>query len=453
MSKGSFRPVELVPDWLVDSPITFDDLKCTSAPSTIFRMSLASHPGKRGRRRRSSIISMSSSESEEEEDAMSILSKPPQLPEIGVLVEDAPVAEQQPRHPQEQEQDDGRSFLWDNDAADSDSDSDDSTLHEHDEFDPSPIDPFFAQPKPSPSPAPTHASSFDGTSPWFMHFDVAALSALDNQLLQSPFDAFSDLCYAQAVELEDASVGAIPGSYTWRRFSRLRPLSPFSEEDEEELRSELNLDQDADSESDTDSEQLASPEQAAVHQSWAVRPRVYSPTPASHSPHWHRHARHFQHDSDGSIHFRPQDVSLPLPFNTGPRLSKPLPLVPPGSPSPPATVMDDDPDPHYLRSATASPPPLFLPSPAVSQAQLAFLFGAGALPNPSESVHFAPQPQAHAGADHGKGRPRRGTLRISTEASAGADAGMRTGTGTGTGPVTGTGTWFRRIRAGFSQGA
>lgn len=290
----------------MDSPITFDDLKCTSAPSTIFRMSLASHPGKRGRRRRSSIISMSSSESEEEEDAMSILSKPPQLPEIGVLVEDAPVAEQRPRHPQEQEQDDGRSFLWDNDAADSDSDSDDSTLHEHDEFDPSPIDPFFAQPKPSPSPAPTHASSFDGTSPWFMHFDVAALSALDNQLLQSPFDAFSDLCYAQAVELEDASVGAIPGSYTWRRFSRLRPLSPFSEEDEEELRSELNLDQDADSESDTDSEQLASPEQAAVHQSWAVRPRVYSPTPASHSPHWHRHARHFQHDSDGSIHFRPQ---------------------------------------------------------------------------------------------------------------------------------------------------
>ncbi|RDX44177.1 hypothetical protein OH76DRAFT_1109733 [Lentinus brumalis] len=85
--------------------------------------------------------------------------------------------------------------------------------------------------------------------------------------------------------------------------------------------------------------------------------------------------------------------------------------------------MDDDPDPHYLRSATASPPPLFLPSPAVSQAQLAFLFGAGPLPNPSESVHFAPQPQAHAGADHGKGRPRRGTLRISTEASAGADAG------------------------------
>ncbi len=147
-----------------------------------------------------------------------------------------------------------------------------------------------------------------------------------------------------------------------------------------------------------------------------------------------------------------QDVSLPLPFTTGPRLSKPLPLVPPGSPSPPATVMDDDPDPHYLRSATASPPPLFLPSPAVSQAQLAFLFGAGALPDPSESVHFAPQPQAHAGADHGKGRPRRGTLRISTEASAGADAGMRTGTGTGTGPVTGTGTWFRRIRAGFSQG-
>ncbi|KAI0692428.1 hypothetical protein C8T65DRAFT_77025 [Cerioporus squamosus] len=309
MSKGSFRPTELVPDWLVESPITFDDLKCTSPPSTIFRMSLPSSPVDRRRRRRSSILSMSSSESEgEEEDAMSIQSKLPQLSEISVLVEDAPIEEQHRLQPQEQ--DDGRSFLWDNADVDSDdSDSDDSTLNEHEEFDPSPIDPFFSQPKSSPSPAPTNASSFDCSSPWFMHFDAAALAALDNQLLQSPFDAFADLCYAQAVELEDAGASAIPGSYTWRRFSRLRPLSPFSEEDEEEPQSELNPDQDAEdaeSESDTDSEQLASPEQPAVHHSWAVRPRVYSPTPASHHPHWHRHARHFQQDSDGSIHFRPQ---------------------------------------------------------------------------------------------------------------------------------------------------
>ena len=264
---------------------------------------------------------MSSSESEDEEDAVSIQSKPPQLPEISVLVKDLLVEEQGRPQEQGQVQDDGRSFLWDDERAESDSDSDESTLNEHAELDPSPIDPFFVQPKSTPSPAPTSASSFDCTSPWFMHFDAAALAALDNQLLQSPFDAFSDLCYAQAVEMEDAgaSTSAIPGSYTWRRFSRLRPLSPFSEEDEEEPRSELNMDADADaeadadadvedaeSESDTDSEQLASPEQPATHQSWGVRPRVYSPTPASHHPHWHRHARHFQQDSDGSITFRPQ---------------------------------------------------------------------------------------------------------------------------------------------------
>ncbi|RPD57393.1 hypothetical protein L227DRAFT_230124 [Lentinus tigrinus ALCF2SS1-6] len=314
MSKGSFRPMELVPDWLVESPITFDDLKCTSPPSTIFRMSLPPSPVDRRKHRRSSIISTSSSESEDEEDAISIQSKPPQLPDVTLLVEDVRIEEQVPPQEPEQAQDDGRSFLWDDDGSDSDSDSDgdESTLNEREEVDPSPIDPFFAQPKASVSPTPTHASSFDCTSPWFMHFDAAALAALDNQLLQSPFDAFSDLCYAQAVEMEDAgaSSSAIPGSYTWRRFSRLRPLSPFSEEDEEEPQSELNMDadvEDAESESDTDSEQLASPEQPVAHQSWGVRPRVYSPTPASYHPHWHRHARHFQQDSDGSIHFRPQE--------------------------------------------------------------------------------------------------------------------------------------------------
>ena len=109
--------------------------------------------------------------------------------------------------------------------------------------------------------------------------------------------------------------------------------------------------------------------------------------------------------------------------------------------------MDEDPD--LLRSATASPPPLFLPSPAVSQAQLALLFSPP--PKPSESVHFAPQVHTGGNADTGKGRPRRGTLRISTaDREASAMAGLSAGTGTGAG--SGSGTWFRRIRAGFSQG-
>ncbi|KAI0800316.1 hypothetical protein C8Q74DRAFT_1364076 [Fomes fomentarius] len=144
-------------------------------------------------------------------------------------------------------------------------------------------------------------------------------------------------------------------------------------------------------------------------------------------------------------------------------LSKPLPLLPPRTPSPfsfthrpaqSASLAFPHHHPHHLRSptslddlrsVTASPPPMHLPSPAVSQAQLAFLFGSP--PKPAESVHFFPAPAApHGGKgkEEAKGRPRRGTLRISTATNA-------TSTTQGTGGSSGT--WFRRIRAGFSPGS
>ncbi|KAI0753431.1 hypothetical protein C8Q80DRAFT_1118558 [Daedaleopsis nitida] len=548
MSNGPFMPLELLPDWLVESPITFDDLKCTSAPSTIYRMSLPPPLPIAGH-------------AESEDDARSIQSKPIDLCED-------PLPEQ-PAHPTDEHQleQDSRSFLWDLDlASDSDSSDDDSTLNEQ-EIDPSPIDPFFVGPPTqnsrlasksqvphpkSPSPAPTHASSFDCRSPWFMHFDAAALSVLDDQLLQSPVDAFADMCYAHAVQLQDPR--AAPGAYSWRRFSRLRPLSPFSEESDgarsaspqsqkteyayapqQQARASLPLsmpvemeDLEEDLESDTDSEGLASPEQGPAHAYGlvaAARPRVYSPTPPSHHQDERRHARHYHQESDGSIQLpfrlqksnamvsewhsagsaklmgsililaafwaspiahtvRAPDDSRDLrqwskfaasPASTyGPldattkehqhqqhhpyhhHQQKPLPVLPPASPSPSPPRSrdfgfgfgpDPDPDTHHadpfadvpLRAATASPPPLHLPSPAVSQAQLAFLFGSGsALHRPGESVHFFPAGPASGGANgngNGKTRPRRGTaLRISTATGAG-------------------GTWFQRIRAGFSPGA
>ncbi|KAI0740705.1 hypothetical protein C8Q76DRAFT_200722 [Earliella scabrosa] len=434
MSKSSFMPLEVVPDWLIESPITFDDLKCTSPPSTIFRMSLPPSPvaERRSAKQRSpthqrlrqhgyeheyefegryehdypresmvSIIASSDSESDEdEEEAELVEAKPVSLVRLDLVEEHTPHtqdAQQGPTSPSAKElPPDSQSFLWcDEDVrpdsdSDSDDDDDDATLNEHDreqqETDPSPIDPFFVgpapghpshsqsqsrsrppsnpksaspQPKPSspaPSPAPTHptptptpdtATTVDPRSPWFMHFDAASLAALDNQLLQSPVDAFADLCYAHAVQLAAPS----PAAYSWRRFSRLRPLTPFDEESESQSQSQpggewgegsshLDLAGDAieererdqeeeecqcpgedgdegdESASDTDSDVLASPEQAElVRQSWGMagkkggggmglagRPRVYSPTPGQY-PHEHRHARHFHAESDGSIQF------------------------------------------------------------------------------------------------------------------------------------------------------
>lgn len=278
-----------------------------------------------------SIIASDDSESDDEDDDEPNTGSTHVVKTLDLLDMrfEEPVGEHESVHAVAQ---DAPSFLWDNDAdadVSSDSSDDDATLNEDDD-DISPIDPFFVEelktrtPTPAaPTPTPSHASSFDCSSPWFMHFDASALSALDDQLLQSPFDAFADLCYAHAVQMPDADFRATPGAYSWRRFSPLRPLSTFSEESSQhespEATSHLELadeeEEEAEESSDSDSDQLASPEQVGERQNWeraAVgRPRVYSPTPASHHPHPHRHARHFHQESDGSIQlsFRPQ-VSL-----------------------------------------------------------------------------------------------------------------------------------------------
>ena len=198
------------------------------------------------------------------------------------------------------------------------------------EEDPSPIDPFFkpksqphslsASPQPLPSPpldpelerAPSadssqyvhsRGSSFDCTSPWFMHVSAGALAALDDQLLQSPVDAFADLCYARAVQLP---ADAAPVPYSWRRFSRLRPLSPFSDihEADEEGEGEESL---SGSDTDGDEDEVVSPSDALDWMAQGARPRIYSPTPHAHrDAHPPAHPRHYAQESDGSIQFRSQ---------------------------------------------------------------------------------------------------------------------------------------------------
>ena len=200
------------------------------------------------------------------------------------------------------------------------------------EEDPSPIDPFFkpksqphsltASPQPLPSPplsseqeqarelerAPSadssqyvhsRGSSFDCTSPWFMHVSAGALAALDDQLLQSPVDAFADLCYARAVQLP---ADAAPVPYSWRRFSRLRPLSPFSDIHEAD-----EADEGESSSGSDDEDEVVSPSDALDWMAQGARPRIYSPTPHAHrDAHPPAHPRHYAQESDGSIQFRSQ---------------------------------------------------------------------------------------------------------------------------------------------------
>ena len=347
MSCGIYKPYGLTPEWLTESPITFDDLRCTSPPATLFRVSLPPSPvAERKSHRRDSVASDGSSDS----DIVSICSQ--ELKHLGITV-DPP--EEADVHAEEvcvtAERHSGLGQVWDGEREqdshsflvyDDDDKHDDAIPDENEnEDDPSPIDPFFLQPlttassspartptptqiPPTKPPSPTHsrASSFDYASPWFMHFSADALAALDDQLLQTPLDAFADMCYAQAVDAADA-----PGGYSWRRFSR-RPLTPSSElggsepsvyqlQERENSKVVLEVEAEAEaeaseSESDADSDQLASPEQPpAQPPGWRSGVQVYSPTPADARLHASSYLRHLAQGSDGSIQFRPH-VSLPF---------------------------------------------------------------------------------------------------------------------------------------------
>ncbi|TBU58452.1 hypothetical protein BD310DRAFT_1015012 [Dichomitus squalens] len=334
-SLRALKPVELAPEWLTESPITFDDLRCTSYPATLWRVSVSVPPSPaiaRKSYRRESVASVASSslssasdlhdaavvEVEKRKRASALARRSARISKLA-----APVPGPDAPHTGVGAETSSFLFYDDEDAEDvldglqvgrwkQHNNDDDATLNEpkpepaprpEEEDDPSPIDPFFKamsptptpaiSPAPSPvplppcnphenseSPAPSSSyahsrgSSFDWTSPWFMHVSAHALAALDDQLLQSPTDAFADMCYASAVALPnptDPQHGA-SGAYSWRRFSRLRPLSPGSFSDiheEDEGEAEDRETEGADGEStesetdDEDEEQLASPEEHA----------------------------------------------------------------------------------------------------------------------------------------------------------------------------------------------
>ncbi|KAI0764390.1 hypothetical protein BD413DRAFT_606333 [Trametes elegans] len=354
----SFRPLELVPDWLTEGPITADDFRCTTPASTIFRMSF----GPSGPlRHRESIVSESSDLDEDEAEL-------------------------------DDDESDRSTFLWDDDVADDESD----TVAE--------CDPLPSLPKPPPStlPSPSHTPSqsntpshsrtpssaaFDPRAPWFMQIDPACLTALDDQLLQSPLDAFADLCYAEAVSdgLGGSHARAVPGGYSWRRLSRLLSACPdlshgaldFRSSTGSTARAEEERERGRESESDTDTdseEQLASPEQPAPVQTWAPC-SVYQP------------------GAD-----RQQTESPYRPYTSPALVSKPLPALPP---------------PFRSSPIPCSPPPLYTPprDVSVSQAHLALLFKSSPPPRPEDSVHFFPG-QEKTGAK--APRTRRVTLRVST---------------------------------------
>ncbi|KAI0657732.1 hypothetical protein C8Q70DRAFT_261221 [Cubamyces menziesii] len=397
MPRGlTLQPLELLPEWLTESPITAEDLRCTTPASTIFRMSF----GGSGRlRHRESATSIASSATTSTATASGSES--------------------------DEEESDGGSFLWDNEESDDDDDSD--TIEE-----PSPEPSRSAahpskpspesttQPTPAPtaahpshtrtpsaqSPNPTTAppAPYDTRAPWYLHFDPACLSALDDQLLQSPLDAFADLCYAHAVQSRSAAASpearaaAVLGGYSWRRLSRLLSACPdlgragldfSSASASTSARASASADVDtvtgtqraraaagergrgreSDSDSDdSDSEGLASPEQSAPMQGWACS--VYQPGVE-----------------------RQQAESPYRPYASHTLISKPLPALPSRasscspSPPPPAPLSPPLSPPARL---TCSPPPLYMPPPAVSQAQLALLF-TNAPPRPGESVHFFPR--------------------------------------------------------------
>ncbi|TBU22320.1 hypothetical protein BD311DRAFT_782386 [Dichomitus squalens] len=332
-SLQALKPVELAPEWLTESPITFDDLRCTSYPATLWRVSVSVPPSPATTRksyRRESVASSSLSSASDLHDAAVVqVEKRKRASALArrsawISKHAAPVPGPDAPHTGVGAETSSFLFYDDEDAEDvldglqvgrwkQHNNDDDATLNEpepepaprpEEEDDPSPIDPFFKamsptptpaiSPAPSPvplppcnphenseSPAPSSSyahsrgSSFDWTSPWFMHVSAHALAALDDQLLQSPTDAFADMCYASAVALPnptDPQHGA-SGAYSWRRFSRLRPLSPgsFSDihEEDEEGETEGGEGERADEEStesetdDEDEEQLASPEEHA----------------------------------------------------------------------------------------------------------------------------------------------------------------------------------------------
>ncbi|KAH9888413.1 hypothetical protein C8Q73DRAFT_794177 [Cubamyces lactineus] len=233
MSRGfTLQPLELLPEWLTESPITADDLRCTTPASTIFRMSFG---GSNRLRHRGSTVSIASTASASTATASASASG----------------------SESDEEESDGGSFLWDSEESDDDSD----TIEEPSPS-PEPSRPAAVPPKPSPepNPLPTHAppsatpshsrtpstnspdspdslgptsappAHYDTRSPWYLHFDLGCLAALDDQLLQSPLDAFADLCYAHAVQSRAASPSArataVPGGYSWRRLSRLLSACP-----------------------------------------------------------------------------------------------------------------------------------------------------------------------------------------------------------------------------------
>ncbi|KAL1945314.1 hypothetical protein VTO73DRAFT_2165 [Trametes versicolor] len=359
MPRGTLQPLELAPEWLTNSPVTADDFRCLTPASTIFRMSFGARSHSNPRE---SVMSM---ESDDEES-------------------------------------DASTFLWDDEESESEDDAD--TIEEPE------ATPVAQNPEPSPQPqalpTPAHSRApsteslgkrkdraIDFRLPWFMQVDPVCLATLDDQLLQSPMDAFADLCYAQAVRASDIPTGEEQTGhsygYSWRRLSRLLSACP------DVTQVALGLDgprsepeRESESESDTDSEQLASPEQHAPAPGWGFS--VYQPKSE-----------------------REQSESPYRPYTSQTLIAKPLPALPAYEPEPPRTP------------PSCSPPPL-RPSEAVTQAQLAFLF-AGSPPRAGESVHFFPTKEHQPPK---RGRSRRGTLRISTSA---ADGG---GGGGGSGPTT-----------------
>ncbi|OJT07875.1 hypothetical protein TRAPUB_1225 [Trametes pubescens] len=381
MPRGTqLQPLELAPEWLTNSPVTADDFRCLTPASTIFRMSFGARSHSNPRE---SVVSMESDDAES----------------------------------------DGSTFLW---GDESESEDDADTIEEPE---PTPV----ARPEPSPQPqslpTPVHSRApstesvgkrqdraVDFRLPWFMQVDPVCLTSLDDQLLQSPLDAFADLCYAQAVRASDIPTGEAQAGhsygYSWRRLSRLLSACPDVTQAALGLESNQGSDpereRESESDSDTDSEQLASPEQHAPAPSWGLS--VYQPKSE-----------------------REQSESPYRPYTSQTLIAKPLPALPTYEPvpEPPRTP------------PSCSPPPL-RPSDAVAQAQLAFLF-AGSPPRAGESVHFFPTKEQQ-GPPPKRGRSRRGTLRIST------DDGGSGGGGGGTAPWSPRLGIFQRGLAGLRAG-
>ncbi|OSC98424.1 hypothetical protein PYCCODRAFT_1461347, partial [Trametes coccinea BRFM310] len=300
MPRGvALQPLELSPEWLTESPITADDLRCISPASTLFRMSFGATSHLRHRQSTSTI---STSADDVESDTSSFL------------------------------------------CYGEDSDDDTDTVEEPQRTEPASFIPPASESSSrsaTPSVAPAHSRApsaefagpaptcFDTRPPWFMQIDPGCLAALDDQLLQYPFDAFADLCYSRAVRSNDASSARatpVPGGYSWRRLSRLLSACPDLSRAALEFAADTGFApatttahgepadaRESESESDdTDSEQLASPEQPAPMQGWACS--VYQPGAE------HQHAE-----------------SPYRPYASQTLVSKPLPALPShrSTPSPP----------------------------------------------------------------------------------------------------------------------